>query len=279
MNKKVLKRIVRQAVREDVGSGDITTRLTIDPGLRCHATLRAKSDGVLSGMAPFRMVFDVLPARIKDWEGKPDGTTFRAGDILAEFSGLTRAILTGERTALNFAQHLSGVASQTARFVKAVEGLDVRITDTRKTLPLFRDLEKEAVLHGGGTNHRHGLYDAILIKDNHIQAAGGIEEALDRAKRNAPPDMKLEIEVSTLEECDRAVAAGADIIMLDNMDLDAMRQATKVHSGTDMLFEASGNVTLDRVREIAETGVDIISVGALTHSAPAADLSLKIEEV
>ena len=279
MNKKALKRMVRQAIREDVGSGDITTRLTVEPGSRCRATLRAKNDGILSGMAPFRMVFDILPARIKDWEGKPDGTVFRVGDVLASFTALSRATLTGERTALNFLQHLSGVATYTARFVKTVEGLDVRITDTRKTLPLFRELEKAAVLHGGGTNHRHGLYDAILIKDNHIQAAGGIEEALQCAKRGAPPGMKVEIEVSNIEECDRAVAAGADVIMLDNMDLDAMRQATREHRGTDVLFEASGNVTLDRVRQIAETGVDIISIGALTHSAPAADLSLKIEEV
>ena len=279
MNKKVLKRMVRQALREDVGSGDITTRLTVDPASRCHATLRAKSDGVLSGMTLFRMTFDILPARIKDWKGKRDGATFRAGDVLAEFSGLTRAILTGERTALNFTQHLSGVASQTALFVKAVEGLDARIMDTRKTLPLFRELEKAAVLHGGGTNHRHGLYDAILVKDNHIQAAGGIEEALSRAKRGAAPGMKVEIEVGTLKECKRAAAAGADMIMLDNMELDDMRQATRAHRGTGVLFEASGNVTLDRVRKIAETGVDIISIGALTHSAPASDLSLKIEEV
>lgn len=279
MNKKVLKRMVRQALREDVGSGDITTRLTVDPASRCHATLRAKSDGVLSGMAPFRTVFDILPARIKDWEGKPDGTVFRAGDVLASFTALSRATLTGERTALNFLQHLSGVATYTARFVRAVEGLDVRIMDTRKTLPLFRELEKAAVLHGGGTNHRHGLYDAILVKDNHIQAAGGIEEALSRAKRGAAPGMKVEIEVGTLEECRRAAAAGADMIMLDNMELDDMRQATRAHRGTGVLFEASGNVTLDRVRQIAETGVDFISIGALTHSAPAADLSLKIEEI
>lgn len=270
--------MVRQALREDVGKGDITTRLAVAPDSRCRAVLRAKRDGVLSGMLAFRMVFDILPARAKDWEAKPDGTTFRTDDILAEFTALTRATLTGERTALNFLQHLSGVASHTARFVKAVEGLDVCIADTRKTLPLFRDLEKAAVLHGGGTNHRHGLYDAILIKDNHIQAAGGIEEALSRAKRDAPAGMKVEIEVTNLEQCARAAAIGADIIMLDNMNYDDMRQATRKHSGTDMLFEASGNVTLDRVRQIAETGVDIISVGALTHSAPAADLSLKIEE-
>ncbi len=270
--------MVRQALREDVGKGDITTRLTVDPGSRCHATLRAKSVGVLSGIAPFRMVFDILNARIKGWGAKRDGTAFQTGDILAEFTALTRATLSGERTALNFAQHLSGVASHTARFVKAIEGLDVLIMDTRKTLPLFRDLEKAAVLHGGGANHRHGLYDAILIKDNHIEAAGGIEEALGRAKRHAPADMKVEIEVSDLEECDRAAAAGADVIMLDNMDLEEMRQATRKHNASAVLFEASGNVTLDGVRRIAETGVDIISIGALTHSAPASDLSLKIEE-
>ena len=279
MNKKILKRMVRQALREDVGKGDITTRLTVARDSRCRAVLRAKSDGILSGMIPFRRVFDTLRARIEDWEGKPDGTAFRSGDLLAEFTALTRATLSAERTALNFVQHLSGVASHTARFVQAVEGLNVRITDTRKTLPLFRDLEKAAVLHGGGTNHRHGLYDAILIKDNHIRAAGSIEKALRCVKRGAPPDMKVEIEVTNLEQCDHAASAGADLIMLDNMDLEDMRQATRKHSGNDVLFEASGNVTLDRIRQIAETGVDVISIGTLTHSAPAADLSLKIEEV
>lgn len=271
--------MVRQALREDVGKGDITTRLTVEPGSRCRAALRAKSDGVLSGMMPFRIVFDVLNARIKDWEGRPNGSVFGEGDVLASFSALSRAMLTGERTALNFVQHLSGVATHTARFVKAVEGLNVRITDTRKTLPLFRDLEKEAVLHGGGTNHRRGLYDAILIKDNHIRAAGGIEEALRRAKKGAGQDMKIEIEVSNLDECERALSIGADIVMLDNMSLEDMARATQRRNGSNVLFEASGNVTLDRVRQIAETGVDMISVGALTHSAPAADLALKIEEV
>ncbi len=278
MNRKPLKRLVREALREDIRKGDITTRLTVAPASRCRAILRAKSDGVLSGMAPFRMVFNVLRAGAKNWEAKPDGAAFRTGEVLAEFSGRTRATLTGERTALNFVQHLSGIASQTARFVQAVEGLDVVITDTRKTMPLFRALEKAAVLHGGGTNHRHGLYDAVLIKDNHIQAAGGIEEALSCVKGNTPPGMKVEIEVTNLRQCDQAAAHDVDVIMLDNMGLDDMRQATEKHHGNGVLFEASGNVTLDNVKGIAETGVDLISVGALTHSAPAADLSLRIEQ-
>jgi nicotinate-nucleotide pyrophosphorylase (carboxylating) len=271
--------MVRAALREDVGGDDITTRLTVDPDRRCNAVLLAKSDGVLSGVMPFWMVFDEVGAEvdIDITKAMVDGTSYARGDAITEFTGLARPVLTGERTALNFLQHLSGIATLTHRFVEAVAGLPVRITDTRKTTPLFRRLEKDAVRHGGGHNHRRALYDGILIKDNHILAAGGVTAAVERARAGAHHLMKIEVEVTTLDECDEALAAAADAILLDNMDPATMREAVKRGAGRGVTFEASGGVTLETVREIAETGVNVISVGALTHSAPAADVSLEFE--
>jgi len=272
-----LRRMVRAALREDVGGDDITTRLTVDPDRPCTAVLLAKSDGVLSGVMPFWMVFDELGAEVDIKKVMVDGASYKRGDTITEFTGLAQPVLTGERTALNFLQHLSGVATLTSQFAKSVEGLPVRITDTRKTTPLFRDLEKEAVRHGGGHNHRHALYDGILIKDNHIRAAGGVTQAVQRAKTGAHHLMKIEVEVTSLDECDEALAAGADAILLDNMDPKTMREAVKRGADRGVTFEASGGVTLSTVRAIAETGVNVISVGALTHSAPAADVSLEID--
>lgn len=271
-----LSRMVRQALREDVGAQDLTTALTVEPETRCKAVVLAKGAGALSGVMPFWMVFDRLNAEIDITEPMADGTPFIRDDVIAEFTGLAQPILTGERTALNFLQHLSGVASLTSQYVKAVEGLGVRITDTRKTTPLFRALEKDAVVHGGGHNHRQALYDGVLIKDNHIRAAGGITAAVERARRGVHHLMRIEVEVTTLEQCDEAVAAGADVVLLDNMDPETMRKAVAKGHERRVVFEASGNVTLGNVRDVAETGVDIISIGALTHSAPAADLSLEI---
>jgi nicotinate-nucleotide pyrophosphorylase (carboxylating) len=272
-----LRRMVRAALREDVGGDDITTRLTVDPDRRCRAVLLAKCDGVLSGVMPFWMVFDELGAEVDIERVMVDGAPFAKGDNVTEFTGIAQRVLTGERTALNFLQHLTGVATLTSRYVAAVAGLPVRITDTRKTTPLFRRMEKEAVAHGGGHNHRHALYDGILIKDNHIRAAGGVGEAVRRAKAGAHHLMKIEVEVTTLDECDEALAAGAEAILLDNMDSATMRKAVAKGANRGVTFEASGGVTLDTVRAIAETGVQVISVGALTHSAPAADVSLEIE--
>jgi nicotinate-nucleotide pyrophosphorylase (carboxylating) len=269
--------MVRAALREDVGGDDITTRLTVDPDRRCRAVLLAKSDGVLSGVMPFWMVFDELGAEVDVERVMVDGAAFTKGDTITEFAGIAQRVLTGERTALNFLQHLSGIATLTARYVKAVAGLPVHITDTRKTTPLFRRLEKEAVVHGGGHNHRHALYDGILIKDNHIRAAGGVGEAVRRARSGAHHLMKIEVEVTTLAECDEALAAGAEAILLDNMDAATMRKAVARGKGRGVTFEASGGVNLETVRGIAETGVNVISIGALTHSAPAADVSLEIE--
>jgi len=269
--------MVLMALREDVGGDDITTRLTVEPGTQCRAEVHAKGDGVLSGVAPFWMVFNLLDAEIEVTKRMNDGQLFAKGEVLASFVGRAQPILTGERTALNFLQHLSGVATLTNKFVKVVEGLPVHITDTRKTTPLFRRLEKQAVRHGGGHNHRTALYDGILIKDNHIRAAGGITNAIERARAGAHHLMKIEVEVTSLDECDEALAARADVILLDNMDSTAMREAVARGRARGVLFEASGNITLDTVRAAAETGVNLISTGSITHSAPAADLSLEIE--
>ncbi|NIA12490.1 MAG: carboxylating nicotinate-nucleotide diphosphorylase, partial [Nitrospiraceae bacterium] len=271
MSAKPLARLVRKALEEDVGLGDLTTNLTVPDDARCTATLVAKAAGVLSGIGAFRAVFDRLKTKVKGWDAMADGTAFRAGDSIARFTGGTRAVLTGERTAMNFVQHLSGVATLTAEFVAAVKGLDATICDTRKTTPLLRDSEKAAVLHGGGSNHRHALYDGMLIKENHIAAAGGITEAIEKVSQGAHHLMKIEVEVRSLDELEEALKAGADVIMLDNMGLDTMAAAVDVAGGSSVLLEASGNISLDTVRAVAETGVHIISVGALTHSAPSAD--------
>lgn len=278
MDTKSLKRLVRRALAEDIGRGDLTTQLTVPPSARCAARLTAKQDGILSGMEPFRAVFEECRADASGWNHEPDGTAFSAGDVLASFEGCTGAILTGERTALNFVQRLSGVATLAGRFVKAVEGLNVQICDTRKTTPGLRMLEKEAVVDGGGHNHRFRLDDGILIKDNHIVAAGGIREAVARVKTSSHHLMRIEVEVRTVSECEEAIAAGADVILLDNMDSGTMQECVKLAKAKSVLTEASGNVTLDNVRQIGETGVDLISVGALTHSAPAVDVSLSIEQ-
>jgi nicotinate-nucleotide pyrophosphorylase (carboxylating) len=269
--------LIRAALREDIGHGDATTLALVPCDAKCRARLHAKQPGVLSGMSVFRAVFDELGADVTEWSAMENGARFSVGDTLVSFRGMTRAVLTGERVALNFVQRLSGIATQTATLVARVKGLSVRICDTRKTTPLLRTLEKEAVTHGGGTNHRFGLFDGILIKENHIVAAGSVGEAVRRAKNTAHHLMKIECEVTSLDEFNEALSAGADIILLDNMSIEAMREAVRRVKGSNVLLEASGNVTLDGVREIAETGVDIISAGFLTHSAPAIDLSLELD--
>lgn len=276
VSRNPLIRLVRKALEEDVGPEDLTTKLTVPKDAHCRAVLVAKQEGRLSGMKAFRAVFRALRAGLDDWEAFSDGDTFRVGDKLAAFSGRTRAILTGERTAMNFVQHLSGIASLTAAYVEAAAGFRARICDTRKTTPLLRVLEKEAVVHGGGSNHRHSLFDGILIKENHIAAAGGIGKALALAAAGAHHLMKIEIEVRTMAEFEEAVDAGAEAILLDNMGLDDMARAAETVKDRGVVLEASGNITLERIRPIAETGVHFISVGALTHSAPAADFSLLI---
>ena len=274
---KELTALIREALAEDIGQGDVTTNATIPPEARCHAWLIAKQDGVLSGIRVFRLVFEILEADIRDWDGLVDGARFSKGHKLVGFEGKTRAVLTGERVALNFVQHLSGIATLTARFKAELSEFKVRLCDTRKTMPLMRKLEKEAVLHGGGSNHRYALFDGVLIKENHITAAGGIYQAVQKALNGTHHLMKIGIEVSTIEEVQEAVDAGADAIMLDNMGIEDMRKAVELVRDKKVILEASGNITLDTVRTVAETGVHLNSVGALTHSAPAVDLSLIIK--
>lgn len=278
---KELRAFIHEALTEDIGQGDVTTDSIISPASRCQAWLIAKQAGVVSGMRIFKLVFEMLDANVRDWEALPDGTHFTKGRKVAGFQGQTRAILTGERLALNFLQHLSGVATLTAQYFKAVEGLPARVCDTRKTTPLMRKLEKDAVVHGGAANHRYALFDGVLIKENHIVAAGGIKPALERARAGTHHLMRLGIEVTNLTELREAIDGEADAVLLDNMIIEKMRRAVEIvrEQPRRIIVEASGNVTLERVREIAETGVDLISVGALTHSAPAVDYSLVIQSL
>ena len=265
---------VRDALREDIGAGDITTTLCIAEDAQATATLLAKSPGLVCGLDVAALAFRLLDPGCVWTPALADGAQVgNKPTPLATVTGHARALLTAERVALNFAQHMSGVATLTARYVARIAGTKARIVDTRKTTPGLRALEKYAVRVGGGFNHRLGLYDAVLIKDNHIRAAGGIGRALTLARSGAPHTMKLEVEATTLPQVEQALAGGADIILLDNMDLSTMRQAVKM-IGSRALSEASGGLTEERVAEVAATGVDILSVGALTHSAPALDISL-----
>jgi nicotinate-nucleotide pyrophosphorylase (carboxylating) len=263
---------VRRALAEDVGSGDLTAALV--PDETAHAELITREEAVLCGTAWFDAVFRQLDSRVvSDWLAR-DGTRVGAGAVLCRLHGPARAILTGERTALNFLQTLSGTATRTARYAEAVRGTRARILDTRKTLPGLRHAQKYAVTCGGGHNHRMGLYDAILIKENHIAAAGGVAAALAAARRLAPAGVLIEIEVETLDQLEQALAAGARRILLDNFGLDGLRAAVRVTAGRAEL-EASGGMTLAGVRAVAETGVDYISVGGLTKHVEAIDLSLQ----
>jgi nicotinate-nucleotide pyrophosphorylase (carboxylating) len=271
--------LVRRALFEDVGGGDVTTDSIIDLDARCSARLVAKESGVLSGIPAFRAVFDALPTAITEWQSANDGDRFAKGDTVALFEGNTRCVLTGERVALNFVQRLSGVSTMTDQFMQAVKGINVRICDTRKTTPFLREMEKQAVRHGGGNNHRYALFDGVLIKDNHIAAAGGITAAVKDARMRAHHLLRVEVEVTTLEQLDEALAVGVEAVLLDNMDLDTLRASVECAKEHDVLLEASGNVNLETVRSVAEVGVDIISIGALTHSARAIDLSLLVDEV
>jgi nicotinate-nucleotide pyrophosphorylase (carboxylating) len=267
---------VRRALAEDVGGGDLTAALV--PDQMAQAELVTREDAVLCGTAWFDAVFRQLDARVvSDWLAQ-DGARIRAGAVLCRLHGPARPILTGERTALNFLQTLSGTATRTARYVEAVRGTRTRILDTRKTIPGLRRAQKYAVTCGGGHNHRMGLYDAVLIKENHIAAAGGVAAALVAARRVAPTGVLIEIEVETLAQLDQALAAGATRILLDNFELDGLRAAVRATAGRAEL-EASGGMALTNVRAVAETGVDYISVGGLTKHVEAVDLSLRMRPI
>lgn len=272
---KAMTDLIRQALAEDLGTGDITSEATIPAESTSEAVILAKQHLVLAGIDVAREVFRYLDPGIQFSPFAKDSDVIHAGTELARLSGSTRALLAGERVALNLLQHMSGIATLTAAYVDKIEGLKAEVLDTRKTLPGLRQLEKYAVRMGGGKNHRMGLYDMILIKDNHITAAGSITKAMASARKKAG-QLKIEVETGNLNEVREALASKADIIMLDNMPLDLMSEAVQVIKG-QALVEASGNVTLDTIRAIAETGVDYISSGSLTHSAPAADISMKIK--
>ncbi len=273
LNWTEVEKLLNLAFEEDIGSGDVTTESIFSEDVVCEAVIKSKEDGILAGLPIAKVVFEKL-GEIKEWnELKKDGDFISDGDILVKMSGSSKLILSGERLALNILQRLSGIATITSKFVKLVDGLDVKIADTRKTVPGFRTLSKYAVEVGGGHNHRMGLYDGVLIKDNHIKQAGSIKNAVERIKQKIGSEFEIEVETSNLKQVAAALEAGADIVMLDNMSDEMMKEAVKL-IGKKALIEASGGIKLDRVRQIAEIGVDIISIGALTHSAMALDLSL-----
>jgi nicotinate-nucleotide pyrophosphorylase (carboxylating) len=271
-----LDKIIENALAEDIHTGDITTLAVLRERCEARASLIAKEPMVLAGIEVAARVFHLLDPRINFTPRFSDSDLLKSGDIIAEIIGDAAFLLQGERVALNILQRMSGVATLTARYVAAVKGTKARVVDTRKTTPGLRILDKYAVRVGGGVNHRTGLYDGVLIKENHIAAAGGINTAVSRARGYIPHTMKIEVETETLAEVKDALSAGADIIMLDNMDKTIMREAVAMIAGR-ALVEASGGVNLETVREIAETGVDIISVGALTHSARSMDISMLLE--
>ena len=272
-----LSELVRRALDEDIGSGDITTLATVAADVRAHATITQKAPGAIFGLQAATAVFAELDPDVRAEPHVREGLWRDDGGPVLSVEGRARALLTGERTALNFLAHLSGVATVAVRAARAVQGTGARVLDTRKTTPGLRALEKAAVAAGGASNHRAGLYDAILIKENHIAAAGGIAEAIERARVAAPQlAATLEVEVRDQREIDEALASGAPRLLLDNMDDEQLRAAVEHVAGRAEL-EASGNVTLQTLRARAETGVQSVSLGMLTHSAPALDLSMRLE--
>lgn len=273
---------VREQIRgwlaEDIGSGDVTTETTIPGDSRSKAVIHVKESGIIAGLPIARLVFDVVDPSLVFEAKVQDGDHVDKGTVIAIVEGSTHSLLIGERLALNLMQRLSGIATKTRGFVNALEGLPVRLVDTRKTTPGHRLLEKYAVRVGGGANHRFGLYDAVMIKDNHIKGAGGIQAAVEAARRKIPHTMKIEVETESLDQVEEALACGADIIMLDNMAAAMMKEAVARIKGAapHVIVEASGGVSLETIRAIAACGVDVISVGGLTYSFHALDISLDL---
>ena len=270
--------LIELALTEDIGIGDITTESTVSPSQSGIGTFFAESEGVIAGLPIAQRVFEKVDSSLDFRTLVVDGDRVDSMTPIAEIEGTAKSILTGERIALNFIQRLSGTATLTAQFVAATAKYKVKIIDTRKTTAGWRAIQKYAVRVGGGYNHRFGLYDGVLIKDNHIIAAGGIAQAVERARSTVPHTVKIEIEVETLDGVEEALAAGADIILLDNMSVELMRAAVG-EIGKAVLTEASGGITLEHVEAVAATGVDLISVGALTHSAMPSDISLDLKVV
>ncbi len=266
--------VIRRALEEDLDeAGDVTTQAVIPTATRASGDIVSRSAGVVAGVSVARRVFELVDPDVRFEVFVGDRDRVESGTVIATVAGPARSILTAERTALNLMGRMSGVATETARLVAEVEGTGVSISDTRKTMPGLRELDKEAVRAGGGINHRMGLFDAVMIKDNHIAAAGDIERAVAQARHAVGPDVMVEVEVEDLDQLEAVLRTDADRVLLDNMDVATLRQAVEL-AGDEIVTEASGGVTLETVREIAETGVDIISVGWITHSAPQLDIGL-----
>jgi nicotinate-nucleotide pyrophosphorylase (carboxylating) len=275
LNQQEVDFIIDHAFREDIGNGDITSNSLIPESTIAKANMTAKADGVIAGLPIAKKVFEKLDSKLIWKPVVKDGDQVKKGDLIVEIEASFRALLTGERLALNLLQRLSGIATETSKYVKEVEGTKVKILDTRKTVPGLRTFDKYAVKMGGGTNHRIGLFDLAMIKDNHIKIVGGIAKAVSQVRQTIPTDIKIEVETTTLDEVAQAADAGADIIMLDNMSNEMMTEAVKLINGRS-LVEASGNMNIARLKGVAATGIDVISVGALTHSVIALDISQNI---
>lgn len=263
------------AIQEDMGHGDVTTESTVDMHVAGEAVVFSREDFVLSGSRAFKRVFHLFDPGTAIESYFADGTSISANEPVFRISGPLRCLLSAERTALNLLQRLSGISTLTRKMVDAMAGTSCKLLDTRKTTPLWRFLEKEAVRHGGGTNHRHGLYDGVLIKDNHVAAVGGVREAVERARSRSPHTLRIEVEVENLDELRQALDAKADVVLLDNFSIALLREAVALSKGR-VLLEASGGVKLESIAAIAQTGVDFVSCGALTHSARAIDLSMEL---
>ena len=278
LNNIAIQGIIHKALEEDIQNEDITTNSIVPADVESHAFLYVKEDGIIAGLEIAEMVFRYLDPNITFTYEKKDGERVKKGEVVAKIEGKARAILTGERTALNLMQRMSGVATMTANLAETLTYYNTEIVDTRKTAPGLRVIDKYAVRVGGGKNHRFGLFDAVLIKDNHIKLAGGIKQAVSLARQRIPHTMRIEVETESLEAVKEALEAKVDIIMLDNMNLDTMQEAIEVIGGK-ALVEASGGITEARILEIAKLGVDFISIGALTHSVKALDISLDFQQV
>ena len=275
----LIKKLIDLGIEEDINTGDVTTDSIIPATMNAIATMTAKQEGVISGLEIVKMVYDYFQKDVVFTTYFNDGDSVKKGDVILKIEATYPTLLRGERLSLNIFQRMCGIATETARYVKELVGTSTELLDTRKTAPGLRVLDKMAVKHGGGTNHRMGLYDMAMIKDNHIKMAGGITKAVEQVRANITPDIKIEVETTNLDEVREAIAANADIIMLDNMDNATMTEAVAIIKAADkgIKTEASGNMNIPRLKEVAATGVDFISVGALTHTVKAMDISMNIQ--
>ncbi|MBQ3198193.1 MAG: carboxylating nicotinate-nucleotide diphosphorylase [Alistipes sp.] len=275
----LIKKLIDLGIEEDINTGDVTTDSIIPATMNAVATMTAKQEGVISGLEIVKMVYDYFQKDVVFTTYFNDGDSVKKGDVILKIEATYPTLLRGERLSLNIFQRMCGIATETARYVKELVGTSTELLDTRKTAPGLRVLDKMAVKHGGGTNHRMGLYDMAMIKDNHIKMAGGITKAVEQVRANITPDIKIEVETTNLDEVKEAIAADADIIMLDNMDNATMTEAVAIIKAADkgIKTEASGNMNIPRLKEVAATGVDFISVGALTHTVKAMDISMNIQ--